>query len=318
MQPNRLGKIFVTADDPAFLESQVEPAKELFSLGTINVRELREEYIRKQQNYDTAPFDPEGKAIRFFPGGITIWSGFPGSGKTTLLRQFICHLMHKSNGVFLASLEEEPMDIFYRLSNVALGTDDPSEDGLQWCADVWSDRLRLWAGSDLAKYAHLLAAIRVLAKEGVRHAFIDSLMCLDVGNQDWEAQRVFANAMRQTARRSGAHIHLVAHPRKLMSADQELDLNDVAGAREIGGLADNVIFVRRAKDELPIGDCTPMRICIRKQRYYNGHLGDVVGWFNRRLKQFTQDQFSSFPTQYLPQAAYGTSNHPSRPERYGL
>lgn len=298
--------IFVTADDPAYLEKTVERQRQTIDLNTINVRELRAEYIRKQANFDTAPFDSEGEYLRFYPGGVTIWSGFPGAGKTTLLRQLACHLMLKGRGVFVASLEEEPLDVFYRHACVALGTDDPSEDGLQWCADVWAERLRLSADTDYAESAKLLAVIRVLAKEhGVRHAVIDSLMCLDVANDDYERQRQFANTLCTTARAAGVHIHLVVHPRKLVSAHQEVDLNDVAGARELGGKVDNVLFVRRSKDEgiSPNQHVTPMAINVRKQRYHNGQVGDIVGFFNRKLKQFKRDQFDTLPTRYLPEHA---------------
>lgn len=312
MQP-KLGKIFVTPDDPKFLEARVEPARDLFSIANINVKQLRDEYIRRQQNYDTTPFDPSGNILRLFPSGITIWSGFPGTGKTTLLRQFICHLLSKRHGVFLASLEEEAMDSFYRLACTALGTNDPSEEGLQWCVDEWHDKLRLWSGTDLARSGHLLAAVRVLAEEGVRHAVIDSLMCLDIHNGDWEAQRQFAKAMRTTVRSSGSHIHLVAHPRKLVSADQEPDLNDVAGAREIGGLADNILFVQRNPSaESMDGDATPMRIKIAKQRYFNGSQGNIEGFFNRHLKQFKTNINDTSVTRYLPNAAYSSHENAAR------
>jgi twinkle protein len=149
--------------------------------------------------------------------------------------------------------------------------------------------------------------IRELADKGTRHVIIDSLMCLDIANDDTEAQRKFANLLANTARASNIHIHLVAHPRKLQSSDQELDLNDVAGAREIGGIADNVIFVRRtkAKDGYTYSaDVTPMCISIRKQRHFTGALGDANGWLHRKFKQFSIDQFASQPIRYLPDDAF--------------
>jgi hypothetical protein len=306
MTTRNLGGIFVTADDPAFLERQVEPKRELVDLNAIDVRELRKSMLARDADYDTVPVDPEGESLRLYPGGVTIWSGFPGSGKTTLLRQLVVHLLAKQRGVFLASLEEDALDVFVGLARTALGSEDPSEDGLQWCVDTWAERLRLWHGVDQAESARLLAAIRVLGRQGVRHAVVDSLMCLDIHNSDWESQRQFANAMRATARSSGCHIHLVAHPRKLISSGQDPDLNDVAGAREIGGLADNVLFIRRAKDAAmtPHADATPMGMAILKQRHFRGALGQIDGWFQRNLRQFKADQYDTAPTMYLPHYAY--------------
>ena len=104
--------------------------------------------------------------------------------------------------------------------------------------------------------------------------------------------------------RDGIHIHLVAHPRKLISAEQDLDINDVAGAREIAGLADNVIFVRRKRDEGIVREASPMLISIRKQRHGTGYLGDIQGWFQRQLRQFHLNEFAVMPTRYLPDDAY--------------
>lgn len=305
---NTLHGIVVTADNPEFLEREVEPAK-FVDLNALNVRELRDTMRARAADYDTTPVDPDGHDLRLYPGNITIWSGFPGSGKTTLLRQLVVHLLSANRRVFFASLEEDPLDVFIRLACTALGTEEPSEDGLQWCADMWADKLRLWHGIDHAEHAKVFAAVRVLGKQGFRHAIIDSLMCLDVRNDDFEAQRQFANAMRITARASNVHLHLVAHPRKLVSSGQEPDLNDVAGAREIGGTADNVLFVRRAKDASmsPSAEVTPMAVSVLKQRHFRGSLGTIEGWFHRNLRQYKPTQFDTTITNYLPIEAYRRS-----------
>jgi twinkle protein len=302
--------IFVTADDPAFLEKQVDPASELLDLESLNIAEIREQYMARQRNYDTAAFDPEGRMLRFFPGGYTVWSGFPGAGKTTLLRQTACHFMHKGKGVMVASLEEYPVDVFYRHAAVALGESEPTQSGLEWCVFHWADKLRLWTSDKLpAPHQRLFAAIRVMAKRGVRHVIIDSLMCLDVSTGDWEGQRQFANSLLATIKATGVHIHLVAHPRKIISSDQEPDINDVAGAADIGRLADNVIFVRRSKNENASmhSNSTPMAIAILKQRHGTGAIGSIGGWFDRDSRQFKVDQFDASRTEYLPRQAYGKS-----------
>lgn len=306
MQRPNFGKIFVEADKPEFLENQIEPERELVDLNSLNVKDLLSEYRRRQANFDTAPFDPNGDELRFFPGGFTIWSGFPGTGKTTILRQFACHLMKAGKPVFIASLEENPMDVFYRLACVALGTSEPTEDGLQWCVDSWHEKLRLWSyRRGIAENARILAVIRVLAKQGVRHAIVDSLARLDVDSRDWEAQRQFGNALEATAATSGTHIHLVAHPRKLVSADQEPDINDVAGSADIGRLADNVLFVRRGDaDSIRSEEFTGMKIYVRKQRYHTGACPVITGFFNRRLKQFKLHMHDVDVTRYLHDAAY--------------
>lgn len=300
----RIGEMMITRQAE---NVSPEPESVLVDIERMDGREILAEYQARQKTFATTPFDPHGDKIKLFPGGLTVWSGFPGAGKTTLLRQMICHTLKRGSSVFLASLEEHPRNVLVNLAATAAGAIEPNAHQMQWFIDAYHKRFRLWGIVGIVQHLRLLTTIRELAEQGVRHAFIDSLMCLDVRNDDFEAQRKFANLIATTARAANIHIHLVAHPRKLVSSDQELDLNDVAGAREIGGMADNVIFIRRtvAKNEYSANaEATPMCISVRKQRHGSGALGDVTGWYQRRWRQFSEDQFAESAYRYLPDDAY--------------
>jgi twinkle protein len=300
----KIGEMLVTRE--AGDEFRREPKDLLLDMTVLDGRELLEEFKARADRYATAPFDPDGRLLRFYPGGVTIWSGFPGAGKTTILREFICHTLYRGSSVFLASLEEDPRDALVRLCATAAGG-EPNAHQMQWFIDEYAKRFRLWGIIGIARHLQLLGVMRELGEQGIHHVVIDSLMCLDIPNDDTEAQRQFANLIATTARASKVHIHLVAHPRKLVNAEQELDLNDVAGAREIGGIADNVIFIRRTKSKegyVQNADVTPMCVSIRKQRHFNGALGDCAGWFQRTHRQFSIAQFIDAPKRYLPDDAY--------------
>ena len=301
----KVGEMLITREaEEAY---QADPRAVLVDLEALDGRELVEQHRAFEARYATAPFDPEGKMLRFYPGGVTIWSGFPGAGKTTLLRQFICHTLHRGSSVFLASLEEDPRRIIFKLAGTAAGTREPTAHQVQWFIDAYAKRFRLWGVIGIAQHLRLLALVRELAAQNIRHVILDSLMCLDVANDSTEGQRQFANLLATTARASGVHIHLVAHPRKPQKSGQESDLNDIAGAREIGGVADNVIFIRRDTDRQSYAQnaaVTPMCVSVKKQRHYNGALGDCEGWFHRAHWQYSAEQFIDRPIRYLPDDAF--------------
>jgi twinkle protein len=296
----RIGQMLAPSEAPEF---DTDP-DELLDMSRLDGATLLAEYQEEMSNYATSPFDNCGERLRLYPCGVTIWSGFPGAGKTTLLRQLACHLMLKNQGVFFASLEEHPKHLLVRLAATAAGTDNPNAHQVQWFIDAYGERLRIWAKVGMTKHRNLLAVVRKLASTGTSHVIIDSLMKLDISSQDFEGQRVFANLLAATAAQTRAHIHLVAHPKKPPQADQDPDINDVGGAKEIGGIADNVVFVRRKEGDTPLAGATGMKITIRKQRHGHGGLGDITGWFHRNMRQFHVEQFPTGPTRYLPADAY--------------
>lgn len=298
----KLRKLFLDSDSPAIQQAAKEaPELLLLDVADRDVATLRKSYFDRQADFDTAPFDEGGAKFRMFPGGVTIWSGFPGSGKTTILRQLACHLLSRGRGVFIASLEERPDDMLFRLMQTAAGDLNPSEAQCKAFIDLYAERLRLWGMIGLAPVASLIGAIRVTARQGVRHAIVDSLTCLDVGGSDWDGQRGFANELVALARTENVHVHLVAHPRKPSVKDTGPDLADVAGSSDLVRLVDNVVFIRRATDNESqnFSDATPMLAVIRKQRHGTGMCGDIQGWFHRAHVQFSHSQWWEGPTEYL-------------------
>lgn len=297
----RVGQMLAPAEAPDFDEDP----DELLDMGQLDGKKLLADYEEEMACYATTPFDKHGERLRLYPCGVTIWSGFPGAGKTTLLRQLACHLLQKGHGVFFASLEEHPKHLLVRLAATAAGTEKPNFHQVQWFIDQYGPKLRIWAKVGMAKHRSILAVTRKLAAQGTTHAIIDSLMKLDISSQDFEGQRVFANLLAATAVQTRMHMHLVAHPKKPPQADQDPDINDVGGAKEIGGIADNVVFVRRSRkeNENPLASATGMCITVRKQRNGSGVLGDITGWFHRDKRQFHVEQFAP-PTRYLCEDAY--------------
>jgi hypothetical protein len=182
----RIGQMLVSGADP---EYDADPDDVLIDVDGQDGKQLLADYTRFQSKFGTAPFDAAGDIFRFYPGGLTVWSGFPGAGKTTLLRQFICHCLARKSSVFLASLEEHPRNVLVNLAAVAAGTQIPNHHQMQWFIDEFGKRFKLWARIGIAEHRKLLAVIRKLAEQGVKHAIIDSLMCLDVANDDFEGQR---------------------------------------------------------------------------------------------------------------------------------
>lgn len=296
----RLGSMLVT-DVGDFHE----PRQVLFDLAKADARALLDTFTKSRERYATSPFDPNGSKLKIYRKGYTIWSGYPGAGKTTALRQLINHLLFAKEHVFVASLEEHPVDVIVQLAGVCFGRELPTVHQLQWFLDYYAERLKIWGVTGVASHKELLGTIQGLAVKGqCTQAFIDSLMCMDINSQDFEMHRRFANLMAAVAIESDIHLHLVAHPRKAVSVEQEPDLNDVAGGADYARLAHNVGFFRRGAN-LPHGNhLSPMKLALRKQRYSPAYHGDIDGWFNRQIRQFKLDQFDQLPTQYLPREAY--------------
>ena len=279
--PSLAGMLVTGAD----ADAEAMPERRLVDVSQLSPSDVLARYQKRQSEWQTIPADPSGNHLRLFPAGVSIWSGYPGEGKTTQLRQMAIAMAGRGQPTFFASLEEDPEDLLLRLCMVARGVREIEHEEMFGDFLYWSrERLFVWGVVGNASGSEVLAVIRSLARRGLKQAVIDSLMCLDVANDDFEKQRQFANAVAATARVSGVHIHLVVHPRKIVSRDQDPDINDVAGAREIAGIADNVLFVKRGPDEMGTEGAKSSIVHVLKNRH-GGWCGKLSAFFRKDCGQ---------------------------------
>jgi archaellum biogenesis ATPase FlaH len=299
-----ISALYVTKEAPGADES---PERILFDADRQTPKEMIDAYTARRAKFDTLPLDVEGDLIRLYPGQWTIFSGYTGTGKTTFLRQMMCHLLKAGKKVFVANLEADPEDFIVELASTAAGTEIVTEAQLTTFLAVYGAQIKIWGVIGVADHRKILATVRELAKDGLDYAIIDSLMVLDIEEDDIDEQRKFAALLTASSITTGVHIVLVAHPKKPMDAEAAPTVHNVSGSAKLVNLAFNVLFIRRGPPTSQ-GDknVTQMLLYVLKQRT-RGLVGEITGCFHRLRNQFSLDAMSSQPTFYLPAESYPAS-----------
>lgn len=247
----------------------------------------------------TLPWNGANEYVRFMPRKVTVWSGPTFSGKTAFLRQLMLHAIANRHRVLFVSLEEEPEDVWREFMCMASGTRSPSKHQRQWCLDVWEDQLYVFDSTEMIEPTLLMGIVRFAAERyGLTHIVIDSLMRLNLRIDDYEGQREMGNMLGRLARLSGAHIHLVAHPRKTANSRQPMDLYDIRGAQDIVAQADLVVSLERKHEEE-----FDSLLTIWKQRGDVNWIGAMKLYFDKASRQLMFSRFDQ-PMRYLPSDAY--------------
>lgn len=298
------GQIFVTTQAAGASDS---PEKILFDAGKQTPKEMIDGYNARRANFDSVPLDVEGNIVRLYRGQWTIFSGYAGTGKTTYLRQMVCHLLKSKKKVFVATLEADPEDYLVELAATAAGVEAVNEAQLTAFLDSYGAQIHLWGIVGVADHRKILATVRSLGKEGLDYAVLDSLMMLDIEEDDIDEQRKFAGLLTASAITTGVHIILVAHPKKPMDAEAPPTVHNVSGSAKLVNLAFNVLFIRRGP---PVAgqdhSITQMELWILKQRT-RGLVGTITGCFYRQHNQFHLDAYAQMPTFYMPAEHYPAS-----------
>jgi twinkle protein len=231
-------------------------------------------------------------------GEVSLWAGVNGHGKSLLMGQVILGLMEQDKRCLIASFEMRPEITLARMARQATGLKLPTPEAIKQFSEWKQGNLYLYDHHGMVNTEQMLAVCRFAHHElGIDHLVIDSMMKCVNGEDDFNGQKNFVNALCSIARDTGMHIHLVHHMRKGNNEKEIGGKFDLKGSGSITDQADNVFIVWKNKEEAQKVAENPhhfdrevpsaMLIC-EKQR--NGEWeGRIKLWFDYRSQQFIEE-----------------------------
>ena len=194
------------------------------------------------------PWSDTQDNIRFRPGEVSLWMGMNGHGKSLLTSQVFLDFIHQGQKVCIASFEMKPKATLARMARQAAMSSSPTERFVHGFIDHAIGKLYLYDKQGNVDAQNLLGIIRYAArKHGIQQFVIDSLMKCVKGEDDYNGQKDFVNALCALAQDENLHIHLVHHSRKLADENQLPGKMDAKGSGAIVDQVDQSFVVWRNK-----------------------------------------------------------------------
>lgn len=257
--------------------------------------------------------------FRFLRGELTVITGCNGHGKSLAWGQVVLSAGIQGERSCIASLEMAPAVTLYRIVRQAVCQKNPRREEIMSCMDWLSDKIWLFNLVGTGKIDRIMDVFDyAFRRHGIRQFVIDSMMKLGINEDDYNTQKALIDRLCDWVNTTGAHVHLVCHPRK---EDENLPATKMAvkGTGAITDLAFNVVSwwknqtkidsIRLYKEtgELPkkmsIEDIytAPDAICvIGKARNQEDVEGKYRLWYHHESMQYLCEQGKD-PEQYFRQ-----------------
>lgn len=242
------------------------------------------------------PWDKAKDMIKFRSAEVTIWTGFSGHGKSQMLGYVAYRGMLSGSKFCVASMEMPARRTLQRMIRQAAGMAHPSRGYVDAILQSMAGQLWIYDRLGAADIDNMLETFTYAARRyGVDQFIVDSLAKLGVAEDDYNGQKKLIEKLVAFAHETGAHVHLVAHPKKLEDESKAPGKHDVRGGVVITDLVDNVISVwrnKRKEARAEAGDDgieneADVHAIISKQRL-TGVEGKIALWFDPASGQYLE------------------------------
>ncbi|RUQ96565.1 bifunctional DNA primase/helicase [Legionella septentrionalis] len=198
----------------------------------------------------SSPWEKATDKILFRPDELSVWTGINGHGKSQFLGQIILSMMQQGARVCIASLELKPKRLLMRLTRQAAALANPSIEYIEAIHKWYEDKLWLFDLVGSAKSKRLLDVfLYARQRYGVDVFIIDSLMKLDIADDDYSVQKVFIDQLCDFKNQHNCQVHIVVHPRKGFDESKPPSKLDIKGTGTTSDLADNCFIIWRNKEK---------------------------------------------------------------------
>lgn len=244
-------------------------------------------------------------------GGVSVIVGKAGSGKSCLSNGIVLNALNQGFNVCVYTGEFTPTRAQYWINLQAAGSDyltlkyDPIKDKKvpvvpysvqERIMDWYKGKLFIYNNEEIFESSQAESVLSVFTsavrRYGVKLLVIDNLMCVTSDKEDeTAAQRIFANKLKNFARKYEVAVLLVAHARKT-KAGEKLNADDLSGASATNNLADmtlsiepGTITILKNREE-GIRQTIEFCYCPDSKRIYQADVGDTMnlGWDKTGIK----------------------------------
>lgn len=281
-------------------------------------------FYGKEQSLFYSPWECLNHNFAFRQAELSLVNGVNGHGKTEVVGHMALEAMRQGVKTCIASLEIKPGILLKRLTRQSTCLKLPPQLEIESAFKFYDDRLWLFGLTGTAKTDRLIEIFTYAWKRyGIELFIIDSLMKCGIGDDDYNGQKAFVDALCDFKNKTNTHVLLVTHSRKGDSEEKPTGKMDVKGSGSITDLTDNLFIIWRNKlrekaiqkdqqgEELDDKERKALGapasvLMLEKQRNGEGWEGGIPLYLDPASHQFLPTETSS-PFSYIanmPQSEY--------------